>query len=390
MTETTTTARSASEPPQAAVSKRRGISMVWLIPLVALLIGAFLGYRAYISQGPTITIGFETAEGLEAGKTKIRYLDVVVGTVDAVDIAPDLKRIVVTASMVPGASEYLREQTRFWIVKPRIGVGGVSGLGTLLSGAYIGLAPGDGAAARQFTGLEEPPPISANVPGQARLDTVGPPLTGVEVKIADDGEILVKGELVMHGYWKDEAGTAQALRDGWLHTGDIGEIDADGCIRITDRKKDIIVNSGGDNVAPARVEGVLLAQGSMHERGQLLDRGERQHRSRHYAPWCRSRGAACVRLRQADGAASRAHGGLGLGLTLVRRLVELHRGTVTARSEGLGRGSEFVVRLPCMPPGGLPAPGSRRSRTARRRPRSPAGWRRSRRASTCASRASPT
>lgn len=120
---------------------------------------------------------------------------------------------------------------------------------------------------------EAAPVISANVPGRARLDTVGPPLTGVEVKIADDGEILVKGELVMHGYWKDEAGTAQALRDGWLHTGDIGEIDADGCIRITDRKKDIIVNSGGDNVAPARVEGVLLLE---PEIGQTLIYGDKR------------------------------------------------------------------------------------------------------------------
>ena len=120
---------------------------------------------------------------------------------------------------------------------------------------------------------EAAPVISANVPGQARLDTVGPPLTGVEVKIADDGEILVRGDLVMRGYWKDEAGTAQALKDGWLHTGDIGEIDADGCIRITARKKDIIVNSGGDNVAPARVEGIMLLE---PEIGQTLIYGDKR------------------------------------------------------------------------------------------------------------------
>lgn len=120
---------------------------------------------------------------------------------------------------------------------------------------------------------EAAPVISANVPGHARLDTVGPPLTGVEVKIADDGEILVKGDLVMRGYWKDEAGTAQALQGGWLHTGDIGEIDADGCIRITDRKKDIIVNSGGDNVAPARVEGIMLLE---PEIGQTLIYGDKR------------------------------------------------------------------------------------------------------------------
>ena len=83
----------------------------------------------------------------------------------------------------------------------------------------------------------------------------------------------MRGDLVMRGYWKDEEATAQALRDGWLHTGDIGEIDADGCLRITDRKKDMIVNSGGDNVAPARVEGILLLE---PEIGQALIYGDRR------------------------------------------------------------------------------------------------------------------
>src|SRR5687768_9179060 len=123
-----------SVPPDAAVTRRRGISIVWLIPLVAALIAGFIGYRAMTSQGPTITITFDTAEGLQAGKTKIRYLDVDVGTVETVAIGPDLKHIVVTASMVPGATAYLNERTKFWIVKPRVGVGGVSGLSTLLSG----------------------------------------------------------------------------------------------------------------------------------------------------------------------------------------------------------------------------------------------------------------
>ncbi len=166
MNETTVPARSGSDLPAAAVKRRRGISMVWVIPLVAAAIGLFLAYRAYMEQGPTITISFDTAEGLEAGKTKLRYLDVEVGTVNKVAIATDLKHIEVTAQMVPNAADFLRSGTTFWIVKPRIGVGGVSGLGTLLSGAYIGLAPGDGDAAREFTGLEEPPPISANVPGR--------------------------------------------------------------------------------------------------------------------------------------------------------------------------------------------------------------------------------
>ena len=104
---------------------------------------------------------------------------------------------------------------------------------------------------------EAAPVISVNRYGKNRLDTVGLPLKGVTVKIADDGEILVRGELVMNGYWNRPQETAQTIRDGWLHTGDIGEIDADGYLRITDRKKDIIVNSGGDNVSPQRVEGIL-------------------------------------------------------------------------------------------------------------------------------------
>ena len=120
---------------------------------------------------------------------------------------------------------------------------------------------------------EASPVISANLPGKAKLDTVGPALDGVEVKIAEDGEILVRGDLVMRGYWKDEAATAQALRNGWLHTGDIGELDGDGYLKITDRKKDMIVNSGGDNVAPARVEGILLLE---PEIGQALIYGDRR------------------------------------------------------------------------------------------------------------------
>ncbi|MDX1710532.1 MAG: long-chain fatty acid--CoA ligase [Rhodovibrionaceae bacterium] len=107
---------------------------------------------------------------------------------------------------------------------------------------------------------EAAPVISANPPRRVKMHTVGPPLKGVEVKIADDGEILVRGELVMKGYWRREDETRATLVDGWLHTGDIGDFDEDGYLRITDRKKDIIVLSGGDNISPARVEGFLTLQ----------------------------------------------------------------------------------------------------------------------------------
>jgi long-chain acyl-CoA synthetase len=108
---------------------------------------------------------------------------------------------------------------------------------------------------------EAAPVISCNRPSVGlRMDTVGPPLKNTEVRIAEDGEILVRGELVMHGYWRNEAETARVLKDGWLYTGDIGLIDDKGRIKITDRKKDIIVNDKGDNVAPQKVEGMLTLQ----------------------------------------------------------------------------------------------------------------------------------
>ncbi len=108
---------------------------------------------------------------------------------------------------------------------------------------------------------EAGPVISCNRPRAGiKMDTVGPPMRGVEVKIAEDGEILVRGELVMHGYWQNKSETDKALRDGWLHTGDIGHLDKQGRIVITDRKKDMIVNDKGDNVAPQKVEGMLTLQ----------------------------------------------------------------------------------------------------------------------------------
>lgn len=120
---------------------------------------------------------------------------------------------------------------------------------------------------------EASPVVSANRPFKIKMHSVGPPLKGVEVKIAEDGEILVRGELVMQGYWNQPEATAAALRDGWLHTGDIGSIDEEGFIAVTDRKKDIIVLSGGDNLSPARVEGFLTLQ---PEIGQAMVFGDKR------------------------------------------------------------------------------------------------------------------
>ena len=110
----------------------------------------------------------------------------------------------------------------------------------------------------QGYGLTETSPVvSCNLPGLVKVDTVGPPFRNNQVKIAPDGEILVKGENVMLGYWNQKKATEEVLKDGWLHTGDIGEIDNTGYLKITDRKKDIIVNLGGDNISPSKIENIL-------------------------------------------------------------------------------------------------------------------------------------
>jgi long-chain acyl-CoA synthetase len=120
---------------------------------------------------------------------------------------------------------------------------------------------------------EAGPVITCNLPARIKIDTVGPPLDGVRLSIAEDGEILVSGDNVMKGYWHDPEGTAQVLEDGWLHTGDVGTIDEDGYLRITDRKRDFIKNSGGEMISPARIEGYLTLE---PEISQVMVFGDRR------------------------------------------------------------------------------------------------------------------
>lgn len=169
---------SSVEPASPVIRRRRGPPLIWLVPLVAALIGGWLAWRTLNERGPTITITFDTAEGLEPGKTRVRYRDVDVGTVQGVAVSPDLSNVIVSVRMVKGAASYLNDRTSFWVVKPRLGFGGVSGLGTLVSGAYIGMDPGtgNGEALSAFRGLEEPPLIRSSSPGRRfalRADRLG-------------------------------------------------------------------------------------------------------------------------------------------------------------------------------------------------------------------------
>ncbi|MBW2536896.1 MAG: MCE family protein [Deltaproteobacteria bacterium] len=152
---------------QATVSERkRRVSSIWLVPIVALVIGIWMVVHTLLSRGPEIRIVFASGAGLEADKTKIKYRDVGVGLVESVGLAEDLESVVVTAQLDKAAASLLRDDTQFWVVRPRVGPGSVSGLGTLLSGGYIQLAPGTGDEGRRdFGGLETPPVTPAGTPG---------------------------------------------------------------------------------------------------------------------------------------------------------------------------------------------------------------------------------
>ncbi len=156
-----------SSAPEAIVKIKKRFSIVWIVPIVAALIGGALAFKALSEKGPTITITFKAAEGLEAGKTKIKYKHVEVGQVEAIHLSKDLKSVVVTAELVKAAKAYLSENSRFWVVRARVAAGEVTGLGTIFSGAYIGIDPGKpGASARSFKGLEKPPIIIGDLPGR--------------------------------------------------------------------------------------------------------------------------------------------------------------------------------------------------------------------------------
>jgi paraquat-inducible protein B len=157
--------------PRPAIARRAHYSLwlVWLVPLVAVIIGIGLGARSILNRGPTITIYFHNAEGIEANKTQIKYKDVDVGIVRRVKLTKDHREVEVTAEMRgnSGIENLLVNDTRFWVVRPRVGAAGVSGLGTLLSGAYIGMDAGrDATEKREFDGLDVQPAITADVPGR--------------------------------------------------------------------------------------------------------------------------------------------------------------------------------------------------------------------------------
>ncbi len=156
---------------------RRRPTLVWIIPLLAVALSLGLGIKALLERGPQITLQFARAEGLEANKTRLKYKDVDIGTVTDITLSPDRSSVQVKVQVNNSAKGLLVEDSRFWVVRPRVTVGGVSGLATLLSGVHIAIDPGQsGSDAREFVGLEEPPAITSDTRGsQFKLssDTLG-------------------------------------------------------------------------------------------------------------------------------------------------------------------------------------------------------------------------
>ncbi len=173
-------------PASRALPKRRTrLSLVWVVPIVAALVGVWVAVTKILSEGPTITIVFQSAEGLEAGKTKVHFNGVEVGTLTTVALTPDHQRVTTTVQMAPKSENFLLDDTTFWIVSPRISGANVTGLGTLISGSYIGMDIGKAAKPRRdFVALATPPVVSGDAPGRffvLKTPTLGSLDTGTPI-----------------------------------------------------------------------------------------------------------------------------------------------------------------------------------------------------------------
>src|ERR1700720_3090476 len=162
------------DPPRSSIPdsrplprNRMRLSLIWVIPIGATIVGAWVAVTRILREGPKITITLNSAEGLEAGKTKIHYNGVDIGTVKTIELSKDHQRVVMTAEMAPKTEAFLVEDTKFWVVRPRISGANISGLGTLISGAYIGIEIGNSKEEKSdFVALETPPVVNIDVPGR--------------------------------------------------------------------------------------------------------------------------------------------------------------------------------------------------------------------------------
>ena len=186
-----------SAPQTAAAVRRSRISAVWIIPLVAICIAAYLGYRTVSEEGPLVTLTFRSADGLSAGQTQVRHKAVQLGVVERIRLSDDMSSVIVTLRMQRAALPYLTDTARFWVVRPRLSSGSLAGIETLVSGGYIEMDPGarDGPAKLDYAGLEQPPGVRYGEPGRTfvlKSERVGSLTAGAPVFWRDItvGEVL--------------------------------------------------------------------------------------------------------------------------------------------------------------------------------------------------------
>lgn len=214
----------SEEHVEARVRPHRWVAWVWIVPIAAAGVVAWLAWRALAERGPEITISFPAAQGLQPGQTTIQHLNAVLGTVTSLRLAPDMKRVVVAARMTREAAPYLTDSTIFYVVTPQIGVGGITGLSTIVSGAYIEMYPGkEGRPRRHFVGLDSPPIVPPGTRGGSFILrapdlsslTRGAPVTyrGVEVGVVTGYSLAGDG----HGV--QVAAFIRAPRDRLVHPG---------------------------------------------------------------------------------------------------------------------------------------------------------------------------
>lgn len=192
--------------PSTVKTRRFSVSLVWIVPIIAVLIGVSLVVHSWLQQGPTIQISFKTGEGLTANKTEVKYRNVVIGHVTTVELSQDQKSVTATVNLVKQAENFTREDATFWVVRPRIGAGGISGVDTLLSGDFIGADSGQShKRAKVFKGLEMPPPITYGEPGKRftlHTDDLGSLGVGSPVYYRK----IPVGQVVAHELTKDGKG----------------------------------------------------------------------------------------------------------------------------------------------------------------------------------------
>jgi paraquat-inducible protein B len=267
-----------NEIPDAVVEtggRGRRISIVWLIPLLAALIGGWLAYKTLTEQGPLITISFKTAEGLEVGKTGVKFKDVHIGTVEAIDLKEDLSGVVVSVRMDKESEPYLNDKSRFWVVRAEVTAAGVTGLGTLLAGAHIGIDPVPGGKPkRAFIGLEDPPVVTAEEAGSRFVMhseaggsiSAGAPVYYKRFKVGEVSEITLSddGQRVKIGIFVN-APYDELVREGtrfWNASGVDLKLTADGLDLNTESIVSVLIGGIAFDLPPGAPQGERASEDS--------------------------------------------------------------------------------------------------------------------------------